>query len=134
MMRSVVVLPAPFGPSRPKIDPRRTEKLKSSTARIVRPRAENIFARFCTTMADVDTDGLSFESSITGAANGQAAHTHAGLAVRKGKRTRRDSAAERFHSGLRLCPRYHKSGCQAGADCGATDRKSTRLNSSHLGI
>ena len=30
---SVVVLPAPFGPSRPKIDPRRTEKVSPSTAR-----------------------------------------------------------------------------------------------------
>src|SRR6185295_7342141 len=56
MMRSVVVLPAPFGPSRPKIDPCCTENDRSSTARIGRPRAANVFTRLFTTMAGVDTN------------------------------------------------------------------------------
>ena len=32
IMRNVLVLPAPFGPSRPKMAPRRIRKLKSLTA------------------------------------------------------------------------------------------------------
>ena len=36
-MRSVVVLPAPFNPSRPKISPRRQSKSTSSTARVPSP-------------------------------------------------------------------------------------------------
>src|SRR5512139_341009 len=55
-MRSVVVLPAPFGPSRPVISPSRATKLTSSTARIVRPPAVNVLR--------------SDSTSITGAPSG----------------------------------------------------------------
>src|ERR1043166_2332799 len=122
MMRSVVVLPAPFGPSRPKIDPRRTVKLKSSTARIVRPRVENVFARFCTTMADVDTDDLSFD--LVGhwsseQANGARARRPCG----QGRRT--DAAG--FSGGTvsrqpSIAPTLPQIGPQAGARCRATIR------------
>ncbi len=38
MIRSVVVLPAPFGPRKPVIVPSRTLKLRSSTATVFRNR------------------------------------------------------------------------------------------------
>src|SRR5512135_3683940 len=44
-MRSVVVLPAPFGPSRPVISPSRASKLTPSTARISPPRVLNDLRR-----------------------------------------------------------------------------------------
>src|SRR6185437_10369524 len=40
-MRSVVVLPAPFGPSRPKISPAATVRSMPLTASTVRPAARN---------------------------------------------------------------------------------------------
>ena len=51
-MRSVVVLPAPFGPSRPVISPSRATKLTSSTARIARPRAVTV--RFLNEKGEVE--------------------------------------------------------------------------------
>src|SRR5262249_58578269 len=71
MIRSVVVLPAPFGPSRPKIDPRLTENVRSSTARIARDREPKVLTRFFTTIAGFDTDGsLSVNTDATNRSDG----------------------------------------------------------------
>src|SRR5262245_9622445 len=52
---SVVVFPAPFGPSSPKIAPRRTEKVRPSTARTGGcPRRLNVLTRSRTMMASSD--------------------------------------------------------------------------------
>ena len=51
---NVVLLPAPFGPSRPKIDPGATSKLRPSTARTgCWPRRVYVFTRFVTEIAEV---------------------------------------------------------------------------------
>src|SRR3954468_8415155 len=49
--RSVVVFPAPFGPSSPKIEPRRTAKLRPSTARVSERPRPYVLTRFSTRIA-----------------------------------------------------------------------------------
>src|SRR5262249_36696541 len=71
MIRSVVVLPAPFGPSRPKIAPRLPENVRSSTARVARDREPKVLTRFFTTIAGFDTDGsLSVNTDATNRSDG----------------------------------------------------------------
>src|SRR5262249_20955094 len=55
IIRSVVVLPAPLGPSRPKIEPRLTENERSSTARTGCCRRPNVLTRWSTRIAGCDT-------------------------------------------------------------------------------
>ena len=67
-MRNVVVLPAPFGPSRPKISPRRTSKLTWSTA----VKAPNLRTRSRTSMtiSSALPSGATGRSGMPDAAGG----------------------------------------------------------------